>query len=289
MNKMMTGLVLAVGSCLMAGTALAADPAGQFQQVSGSVLVQRGMQTHQVEATGVLLQSGDSVITADTGQTLWRMADDTLFAMGPNSGIKIADFEAPNDSNSAGRANYVLIQGGFRTITGKIGSKVAAVGKLQGRLLDAGFRGARNPVYFRKLAATAASPYLFKTAMASLTTKGADYIAAIVPKLLAIKVNSGTLEVCNAGGCLSVGRGQYAVAKCPTCKPELVANDLSMPLIVAQLSILSMSPESPINIGVTVENPPIEPLPPPGKGCIPAVSPTANCVPSGPGGPVSPN
>lgn len=291
MNKFIGRTLVATISMLMCQAALADDPVGRFQQVTGAVLLQRGMQTYEVKKEGETLLNGDSVITTDTGRTLWRMADSSLFAMPANSGLKIENFVQSDSDNAAGIANYLMIQGAFRTITGDIGSTQASTDVNAGHLMDAAFLRSRNPSYFHKLSAAASksSAYQVKTAMANINAQRADYVTAIAPNQLALKVNSGNVQVCNSAGCADASRGQYVRVKCPVCKPELLIDGLELPIVLAQLSAWDIRGGGAINIGVTVETPPVEPIPPPGKGCIPVVSPTSQCVPSGPGGGVSPN
>lgn len=288
MNKFICRTLAAAIGLLMCQAALADDPIGRFQQVTGAVLLQRGTQTFEVKKSGETLLNGDSVITTDTGRTVWRMADDSVFAMTANSGLKIEDYVQPGADNPDGTANYLLIQGAFRTITGDIGSKQARAEMNAGHLMAAAFLQPRHPAYFRKVAASKSSAYQVKTAMANINAQRADYVTAIMPNQLALKVNSGRVEVCNSAGCADAGRGQYVRVKCPTCKPEILIDGLELPIILAELSAWDIRGSISITVP-PIGNLPIEPLPPPGKGCVPVVSPTSQCVPSGPGSPVSPN
>jgi hypothetical protein len=254
-------LQLAIG-LLACGTVFAAEPAGRVQSVSGGVLLQRGVHTDGA-GNGTLLQAGDTLVTTDTGRAQWRMSDDSLFVMGASAGLKINSYALPSTSDHAGRASYTVAQGAFRTLTGKIGQKVADARSSAAHLLNASMPSARfNPAYLNKAAKASpakSSAYLVKAIFASLTTRGADYAAAQWPDKLGVKVLAGSVDVCNAAGCANSHAGQSVLVACASCKPTTVDSDAALDVAVAGLTF-----NTSVQFGANVDSLPIEPVPGPG-------------------------
>ncbi len=83
--------ILAASSMLGAGAAFASnDPAatGRLMLVTGNVQIQRNVQTDNAMIGGIV-GVGDTILTADTGATQWKMSDDSMFAIAPESGFRI--------------------------------------------------------------------------------------------------------------------------------------------------------------------------------------------------------
>lgn len=267
----------------------AGSPSGRLLSADGGVLIQRGVQT-AIGRSGSLIGVGDAVLTTDTGTTQWQMADDSLFAIAPSSGLKIDRYELPSSGNGSGVASYTLIQGAVHTLTGKIGRSVALNALEMPSATFAGFTGRFNPANLIKVAASPAAPYVLKSAFAKITTKGADYAAVQTEKQLAVLVNKGMVTVCSAAGCASPSAGNGVFVNCVGCKPvEVPGATLGLEDIVAGLSFRSSNPD--VAIGAGLNDPRSEVAPAPGQNCLGvAVQLQAGaCVPAGPGVPVSPN
>jgi hypothetical protein len=285
MNNLSLGAVMLVVGSLAASQVWAVDAKGRLLSADGGVLIQRGVQTNVGQA-GSLLGVGDTVLTTDTGSAQWQMSDDSIFAMAPDSGLKINRYELPSQSNRSGVASYTLLQGAVRTITGKIGSVVAAADTAP-QPMFASSNGGFNPAYLIKVAASPASAYALKSAFAVVSTQSADFAASQSVKQFAMIVNQGTASACSGGGCTTVGAGQALVVSCPTCKPVQVSpSSLALNSIMASLSLTSTNPSA----SVTVTTDPRTPVPS-GPGCVTVAAQlqAGTGVPSAPGVPVSPN
>lgn len=218
----LAAMVLAASSFWGATTAMASnDPAatGRLISVNGGVLVQRAMQT-DIASIGAIVGVGDMILTTDTGTTQWQMSDTSLFAMAPDSGLKINKYALPNQKNTAGVASYTLLKGAVHTITGKIGQAVAAG---NARNVYSSAAGPFSPANLIKVAAAPSSPYMLKTATATIDTKGADYLAVQGDKQLQVMVRAGSVTVCTVSGCASPNAGESAVVACEGCKPTVAA------------------------------------------------------------------
>lgn len=284
--------VLVAGAVLGTGAAVASnDPAaaGRILGVDGSVLIQRTLQT-DIASAGSIIGVGDSVLTTDTGTTQWTMADDSLFALAPNSGLKINNYVMPSSTNGAGIASYVLLNGAVHTITGRIGKTAAANAP---RSIYTASTGRFNAANLIKVIAAPSAPYTLKTAMAIVTTKGADYAAAQNGKSLEVLVNAGSVTVCTIAGCASPAAGEGVVVNCEGCKPTIV------PGITLALNALNSNVafnlRDPALVNAKVNDPRANP-PSPSQGCSTIAAQLQNATSCGPGGgssgpgvPVSPN
>ncbi len=276
-------MVLAAGAMLGTVSSLASnDPAasGRLEIVDGGVLVQRNVQT-DVAAVGTIVGVGDAILTSDTGKVQWQMADDSIFAMAASSGLKINRYVTPRPGNPTGTASYTLLQGAVHTVTGKIGKEVAA-NSAQG--VHASATGRFNPANLIKVAAIPSGPYVMKTALAAITTKGADYAVVQTEKLLQVLVNKGSATVCTVAGCASPTAGEGVIVSCAGCKPQVVPGiTLGLDALLATLEFRYQNHE--LVTGVKVDNPRVE-----NCSSVASQSQSGACFPAtGPTPPVSPN
>lgn len=275
-------LMLAAGTVLAASAALASnDPraTGRLDVVEGGVLVQRSVQT-DVARAGTIVGVGDAILTSDTGTAQWAMADDSVFAMAPSSGLKINKYSMPGSDNPAGTASYTLLQGAVHTITGKIGRDVAAN---SAKGIYVASTGRFNPAKLVKVVAIPSGPYVLKTATAAITTKGADYAVVQGDKLLQVLVNKGSVTVCTISGCASPAAGEGAIVSCAGCKPQVVPGiSLGLDSLLATLEFKSQDRE--FAAGIKIENPRVE-----NCSSVASQRQDGGCFPSGTTPPVSPN
>lgn len=275
-------MVLAAGTLLGAGSLLASnDPgaSGRLEIVDGGVLVQRNVQT-DVAGVGTIIGVGDAILTSDTGKVQWTMADDSIFSMAASSGLKINKYMTPRPGNPSGTASYTLLQGAVHTVTGKIGKDVAA-NSAKGTYASA--TGRFDPANLIKVAAVPNGPYLLKTALAAITTKGADYAVVQGEKLLQVLVNKGSVTVCTPAGCATPTAGEGVLVNCVGCKPQVVPGiTLGLDALLATLEFKYQNHQ--LVTGVKIDNPRVE-------NCtsVSSQSQDGSCFPSGPTPPVSPN
>jgi hypothetical protein len=195
------------------------------------VLIQRDVRT-DVARAGSVVGVNDVILTTDTGSTQWQMSDDSIFAMAPGSGFKINKYALPS-SGAAGVASYTLLQGSVHTITGKIGKSVAA-NSVHGTYVAAASHF--NPSNLVKVVAAPTGPYTLKSALATLTSTGADFLAVQSDKLFQTLVNAGSVSVCTVAGCETATTGDGIFVNCPGCKPVVVpGSTLGLSSVVSSL------------------------------------------------------
>lgn len=295
MKKMNVAMMIMAMTAAVGSTVVFAsnDPAasGRVISSSGGVLIQRSVQTDAAQV-GSVIGVGDTVLTTDTGKAQWQMSDSSLFAIAPETGFKINKYALPSAKNAEGVASYTLLQGSVHTITGKIGKSVAA-NAASGTYTAASSRF--NEANLKKVVAAPNGPYTLKTALAVITTKGADFTAVQADKILKVLVNAGSATVCTVAGCETSGAGEAIVVSCEGCKPTTTsALSLGIDSVVAGLEFNLQIP-APSDLDDPNADPRKKPLTPT-QACrtvLARLQGAANCQNAdgvgGPGTPVSPN
>lgn len=260
MNKAtFAALILAASSLCGARLAMASnDPAasGRLFAVNGGVLIQRTVDT-QVAKIGSIVGVGDAILTTDTGAAQWQMSDTSIFALAPGSGLKINKYALPRAKGPEGIASYTLLHGAVHTVTGKIGKTTAANAP---RSIYVGQASRFSPTHLVKVVAAPASPYSLKTALAVVTSQGADFVAVQSDAVLKVLVNVGSAAVCTVAGCETPKAGEGVIVSCEGCKPSLVAGaSLGMQEIVASLAFDLHTPPG-LEYGDQITDPRTQPL-----------------------------
>lgn len=170
----------------------AGTPIGQFL-LAEQTKIARADGTFLVDKSEAIRVS-DTVVNAGTGRSQWAASDDALFAVGPESALRVNQYTMPKGGNP-GVIDLTLVRGGFRSIAGALG---------QG-----------------------GNQYRVKTQAAQLDVKGADFWAIQcandcytsdhkkLPDGLFVGVNSGTVKIVNSFGSLDLGPGQFARVASP--------------------------------------------------------------------------
>ncbi len=125
-----------------------AEDAGKALFVYGQAFVVSPDGERDALTKGETVESGDKVVTSVNGRVQLRMADGGLLAISPNSEFLIEDFNYAAGqgaervaSNNESRSFYVLLKGGFRSITGAIGKEDKAAYRVRTPVATIGIRG----------------------------------------------------------------------------------------------------------------------------------------------------
>lgn len=174
--KTLAAVLLAAPVAAMAG-------GGTVVQLDGKASIQRkGASVPVAESTPVY--SGDTLTVADKAAAQVRFEDDSVFVVPGAATLRVDRFTMPA-GGKPGQALYTLVDGGVRTVTGK-------VSKGEG------------------------DKYELRTEEATITVQGSAYMAlrctgACAAKYKAglyVKGESGVITVGNGGGSTKVARGQ---------------------------------------------------------------------------------
>lgn len=190
MNRSRTVLV---ATLLLMPLAAAAD--GAVIAIEGKAALDRGKeQFNVVEALPV--QAGDTLNVRPQSKVQLQFDDDSLFTIPGAAVLRVDAFEAPE--KGPGKAVYTLVDGGLRTITGRIS------------------RNARDI-------------YELHTDLATVTVKGSAYAAvrcrtqcAGAKPGLYVRADKGLITVGNGAGKLTLRPGEVGYVESPESAPARV-------------------------------------------------------------------
>lgn len=186
-----TGALLA----LLLPLAAAAD--GAVVSVEGKAALERGQSSMNVVAA-LPVQPGDTLRVQKQSKVQLQFDDDSLFTIPGAAVLRVDAFEAPE--KAPGRAVYTLVDGGLRTITGRV---------------------SKNPK----------DVYELHTDLATVTVKGSAYTALRCRSTCAgqkaglyVKSEKGLITVANGAGKLGLRPGEVAFVESPGSAPARVQN-----------------------------------------------------------------
>lgn len=175
---------------------VAAFAAGTVVSVDGKAALERGKQSMPaVDALEV--QSGDTLNVSQQSKVELQFEDDSMFAIPGATSLRVDEFRMPA-AGAGGKAVYTLMEGGFRTVTGRIGKSVK-------------------------------DQYELHTDLATVTVKGSSYTAmrcrttckASKPGLY-VRAESGLITVASGAGKLELRPGQVGFVEAKDMMPVLV-------------------------------------------------------------------
>lgn len=190
-----TALLLALASAWPLQSMAAA---GVAQFTSGDVSVRRGSEQIPL-AKGRAVESGDSIVTGDSGRAQVRFSDGGLVALQPNTQFNINRYADANDPRQD--AFLVdLLRGGMRAITGLIGK-----------------RNREN--------------YKITTTTATVGIRGSSFNLNYLPDgTLAISAEQDAIEVCTRAGCTGLTAGESARVVSPDQPAVRTSTRASLPV-----------------------------------------------------------
>ncbi len=165
---------------------------GTVTSVEGKAALERGQQSlNVVEAQ--LVQAGDTLSVQAQSKVQLHFEDDSLFTVPGAAVLRVDAFELP--AQGPGKAVYTLVDGGLRTITGRISKNASDV-------------------------------YELHTDLATVTARGSAYAAARCRKVCAgakpglyVRAEKGLITLTNGAGTLTLRPGQIAYVGSPESAP----------------------------------------------------------------------
>jgi hypothetical protein len=206
-----TSLFVALAAAAIVPAAIASG--GTIVKLEGKAVIERrSLKVEAAESTPIY--SGDTLNVADQGVAQMVLEDDSVFVVPGGSRLRIDSF-AVAKPGAGGKAVYTLLNGGLRTITGKVS------------------KGGDDQ-------------YELRTEEGTIGVAGSAYMAmrcqgACAGKHKAglyVRGESGTITVANAAGKLKLRRGQTAhVANKDTLPVHVRASPFDDPLISADFAL----------------------------------------------------
>lgn len=174
-----------------------ADNAARVEFTSGDVRALAADGSSRVLARGAQVGSGDTIDTG-SGRAQMRFTDGSLVSLQPQTQFRIDEY-AFAGKPTEDRGFFSLIKGGLRTITGLVG------------------KGNR-------------SNYKLTTSVATIGIRGTEF-SVVYGNSINVTTGDGAVDVCNAGGCLTVSDGQSAYVADQSTRPVIteVKTDLPPP------------------------------------------------------------
>lgn len=205
MNQNVAKLISSTLLCLTllwGANALAAEGAraGKAIFVYGKVSVEAASGERRTLNRGDAVSEGDTVVTASNGRVQLQMADGGLMALRPGTEFLIEQFKVRDEQDitiSEPRSFFVLIKGGFRSITGAIGKENKANYRVTTPVATIGIRGTDYDAMFCASDCAAYSKMLGKS----------------VRDGLYVGVNSGGVVIETASGSIDLDAGEFGFAK----------------------------------------------------------------------------
>jgi hypothetical protein len=194
----MTSLLrIALAAAIPALWPLAAAADGAVISVEGKAALERGQQSFNV-VDALPVQAGDTLSVRAQSKVQLQFDDDSLFTVPGAATLRVDAFDLPKQG--PGKAVYTLVDGGLRTITGRISKDAKDV-------------------------------YELHTDLATVTVRGSAYAAARCHKTCAgakpglyVRAEKGLITLTNGAGTLQLRPGEVAFVETPQSAPARVQN-----------------------------------------------------------------
>jgi hypothetical protein len=105
------------------GTALAAQVAGTVTNLSGPLMAKKENGTVKVLALRSEVEQGDTLVSERNTYAQIKLIDNSEITLKPNTTFKIEKFAYEAGKPEADSANFNLVKGGLRSITGLLGKR----------------------------------------------------------------------------------------------------------------------------------------------------------------------
>ena len=174
-----------------------AKAVGTVTFTTGEATINRADNTSIKATKNAELNAGDAIETKN-GRLQLSLIDGGKVSLQPNTVYKINKYEFSGKEDGSEFAFTELLKGGMRTVSGLIGHKNR-------------------------------ERYQLKTAVATIGIRGTEFTVNFNNNQLLMTTNQGSVDVCNAGGCLNALAGQsiavagIGAAPKPSSKPAKAA------------------------------------------------------------------
>jgi len=171
-------------------------PAAQVDFAVGNVTALASNGQSRALGKGAQIEQGDTVNT-NKGRAQLRFTDGAYVSLQPESQFRVDEYRFDGQTDGNEKGLFSLLKGGLRTITGLVGRRNKA-------------------------------NYQISTSVATIGIRGTEYTIQF-GKSITGTVAAGEIEVCNAGGCLSVSEGKSYYVQSQQVKPVLTTKRTDLP------------------------------------------------------------
>ena len=132
--------IIIIANAIMIQTSSAQTPAGKVVFTQGTPVAVNGEGTERGLARGNDIYSGDRLIT-NAGRLQLSMVDGAFISVQPNSEYQVENYNYSGTPDGTEIANYRLVKGGIRAVTGLIGRQNPEAYKVNTAVATIGIRG----------------------------------------------------------------------------------------------------------------------------------------------------
>jgi len=149
---------------------------GEVTFAMGKVRANAGAGESRPLLRGDAVDEAETVSTGARSRVQLRFKDGALVTLQPQSSLRVDRYRHVGTGDSEDSVGLTFLKGGLRALSGIVGKK--------------------NPKAYR-----------MNSPVATIGIRGTDYSLFLTRRLLG-RVNAGAIDVCNAGGCLTVKSGE---------------------------------------------------------------------------------
>ncbi|MGW8393720.1 FecR family protein [Pseudoduganella sp. HUAS MS19] len=195
---------------LTAALALAAPVAGTVVQLNGPLMARKANGTVKSLSIKSEVENGDTLVTEKNTYALVRFIDHSEITLRPGSTLTIENFSFDSGKQDADRAQFNLVKGGLRSVSGLLGKRSREKFELKTPAATIGIRGT-----------------LF---VAEFVTPGGKQPEAVQPRApgLYVQVLDGMIQINNGGGSQSFNAGQFGFTPNMNLPPVVVPQNPGM-------------------------------------------------------------
>jgi len=192
--------------------AFAASVVGTVVQLSGPLMAKKANGTVKVLSMKSEVESGDTLVTEKNTYAMVKFIDNSEITLRPGTTMAIEDFNFDSGNKDNDRANFNLVKGGLRSVTGLLGKRSKEKFELKTPTATIGIRGTTFIAqYVPPLPATSPSPQV-----------GPASVTPGLPPGLYVHVQDGMINLTNGGGSLNFAAGQFGFTPNLTMPPVIV-------------------------------------------------------------------
>lgn len=200
--------------------ALAAPVVGVIAQLSGPLIAKKANGTVKVLSLKSEVENGDTLITEKNTYAMVKFIDNSDITLRPGTTMTIENFNFDSDNKDADRANFNLVKGGLRSVTGLLGKRSKDKFELKTPAATIGIRGTTFIAQWVPAPGSGVAGSMLDKAPTPMAPGG----ASLTPGLH-LTVTDGMIVVSNPGGSQNFAVGQFGFVPNMTQPPVVVPNN----------------------------------------------------------------
>ncbi|MCE3264047.1 MAG: iron dicitrate transport regulator FecR [Pseudoduganella sp.] len=257
--------ILLLALWALAALALAAPVAGTVTHLSGPLLARKASGAIKILSVKSEVENGDTLVTEKNTYARVKFIDNSEITLKPGTTLTVDDFSFDEGKPDGDKANFNLVKGGLRSVSGLLGKRNKEKFELKTPAATIGIRGTTFIVEYvaptdERAVASAQNFLLGSTAALG---GGAISLAQLAPPRpaagagmpagLYVSVIDGLINLSNKGGVQSFSAGQFGFTPSFSAPPVIVPRNPGLqfsppPAFTAPTSVPASSGAAPGNV-----------------------------------------